>query len=133
MKVLTVLCNLVLFVFTCLVLATDPAPTGPAYIVFTLLLLLIPLLTVFALARSRAGTDASSVQANGRGRTAMERAAGLSNVVLLGFVCWAIIDQYPHPEEDGVVAFTVLAVLTPILSAAVLFGRTRQPAPRPGA
>jgi hypothetical protein len=35
--------------------------------------------------------------------------------------CWAVVDQYPHPEEDGVIAFTVLRVLTPILSLVVLF------------
>jgi hypothetical protein len=45
----------------------------------------------------------------------------------LVFICWAIVEQYPHPEEDGVVAYTLLAVLTPILGMAVLLfgGRSR--------
>jgi uncharacterized protein YhhL (DUF1145 family) len=45
-----------------------------------------------------------------------------ANIVFFGFVCWALVDQYPHPEEDGVLTFTVLIVLTPILSLVVLFG-----------
>jgi hypothetical protein len=28
--------------------------------------------------------------------------------------------QYPHPEEDGVIAFTMLMVSTPILSLVAL-------------
>lgn len=54
-------------------------------------------------------------------RTVMKVAAAVSNIVLLGFVCWAIADQYPHPEEDGLIAFTVLIVLTPILSVVAIF------------
>jgi hypothetical protein len=44
----------------------------------------------------------------------------ICNVVLLGFTGWAYVDQYPHPKEDGFVAFIVLMVLTPILSLAAL-------------
>ncbi len=43
------------------------------------------------------------------------------NMIHIGFVCWAFVDQYPHPEEDGFVAFLVMMVLTPILSLVVLF------------
>jgi len=106
MKTLTVLCNVVLFGFTCLVLAVDGVSTELPYIGLTLLMILIPVFTVFAIVRS----VPSSVR----------RVAGLCNVVLLVFICWAIVEQYPHPEEDGVVAYTLLAVLTPILSMAVL-------------
>ena len=109
MKTLTVLCNVVLFGFTCLVLAVDGAPTELPYIVLTVLMMLIPVFTVFAIVRS--GGAASS---------GVRRVAGICNVVLLIFICWALVEQYPHPEEDGVVAYTLLAVLTPILSMAVL-------------
>ncbi|MBZ5500346.1 MAG: hypothetical protein LAP85_28460 [Acidobacteriia bacterium] len=47
--------------------------------------------------------------------------AVICNIVLLGFTCWAFVGQYPHPEEDGLIAFTVLMVLTPILCLVVLF------------
>jgi hypothetical protein len=106
MKTLTVLCDVVLFGFTCFVLATDGVSTEVAYIIFTLLLILIPIFTVFAIVRSGA---------------AIERVAAICNIGLLGFVCWALVDQYPHPEEEGFAAFAVLTVLTPILGAIVLF------------
>jgi hypothetical protein len=51
----------------------------------------------------------------------MKIVAIICNIVFFGFVCWALVDQYPHPEEDGVIAFAVLMVLTPILSLVVLF------------
>jgi hypothetical protein len=51
----------------------------------------------------------------------MKIVAIICNIVFFGFVCWALVDQYPHPEEDRVIAFTVLMMLTPILSLAVLF------------
>jgi len=45
----------------------------------------------------------------------------ICNIVSFGFACWAIIDQYPHPDESGVIALEVLMVLTPILSVVALF------------
>jgi hypothetical protein len=42
------------------------------------------------------------------------------NIVFFGFVCRAIIDQYPHPKEEGIIAFTILMVLTPVLNLVVL-------------
>jgi hypothetical protein len=46
---------------------------------------------------------------------------GMANVIFFGFVCWALVEHYPHPEEDGIIAFTVLMVLIPILSLVELF------------
>ncbi len=53
-------------------------------------------------------------------RIIMKIVAIICNIVLLGFVCWAIVDQYPHPEEDGVIPFAVLTVMTPILTLVAL-------------
>jgi hypothetical protein len=50
----------------------------------------------------------------------MKIVAIICNIVLLGFVCWALVDQYLHPKEDGVVAFAVLMGSTPILSLVAL-------------
>jgi len=115
MKTLTILCNIISVLFTCFVLATDGLPTKAAYIVLTVLVVLIPVFTVFALVRSGGGGVPSS-----RGR-AIARAAAICNVVLLGFVCWALVDQYPHPAESGFLEYVVLTMVTPILSAVVLF------------
>lgn len=35
---------------------------------------------------------------------AMRVVAIACNFVLLGFTCWAFVDQYPHPSEEGLVA-----------------------------
>jgi hypothetical protein len=111
MKILTVLCNIVLVAFTALVLVTDGAPTSIVYMALTLLLMAIPVFTVCVVLRA--------------GKTAMARAAAVCNVVLLALICWAIVDQYPHPPEEGVVAFTALTVSIPILNAVVLLFRPR--------
>jgi hypothetical protein len=50
----------------------------------------------------------------------MKLAAVICNIVFFGLVCWTMIDQYPHPKEDGFIAFAVLIILTPILNLVVL-------------
>ncbi len=132
MKALAVICNIVLFVFILFVLAVDGAPEELPYIVFTLLALLIPLLTVFAIAWSGTGglrrMDANvpgTQQVVSPRKVLAGRIALISNVVLLGFVFWAFVEQYPHPPEQGLIAFMVLMALTPIISIVVLF-RSRQ-------
>ncbi len=106
MKLLTALCNAVLFLFTLLVLAVDGPPTKAPYIVFTAIVVMTPLVTLFALFRE------------GFGR--VRKLAALGNAVLLGLFCWAFVDQYPHPAEEGFVAYVVLMVATPILSVVAL-------------
>jgi hypothetical protein len=107
MKTLAVLCNVVLFTFTCFVLATDGGPTKAVYIIFTLMLLMTPVLTVFVLARRAAGDGA-------------RRAAATCNVLLLVLVCWVLVDQYPHPSEPGFNEYVVAVVVTPLINAVVL-------------
>ena len=112
MKILAIICNAVLFGFTCLVLVTDGPPQGTGYIVFSMLKLLVPFLSAVVLFRFSKNVI-------------MKIVVGIFNFVLLGFVCWAIVSQYPHPEEEGVIAYTVLLVLTPILSLAALFRKAK--------
>jgi hypothetical protein len=50
----------------------------------------------------------------------------LSNLVLLAFSSWAIVDQYPHPEDGGVIPYAVLVVVTPIISLVALLGRREE-------
>ena len=138
MKIGVVICNILLLGFTCLVALIEGAPKGACYIVFTLLLVLIPILNVVVLARSR--KSGSQVNDDVKGRmleeqskissgssvsTPMTRMAIIGNIVLLGFVCWAVINQYPHPEEPGVLEYTILAILAPILSVVAIV-RSRQ-------
>ncbi len=133
MKITAVICNIVLFGFTCLVLLVDGPPTDISYIVFTLWLLLTLILNsaviFFGGAGSRLrnkeegleqGEKAGNLSSAG---TVMSVVAIICNAVLLGFICWAFVDQYPHPEEEGFLAYAVLIALTPILSLVALFRR----------
>ena len=134
MKIVAIICNIIWFGFTCIVLVTDGIPKEAAYLVFTLLMLLIPILNVVVLLGSGAGKGwlglhmkrkALDDKSKSTGLTSMSNGMRIGsiiwNIVLLGFICWALIDQYPHPEEDGFIAYTLLTLLTPILSVVVLF------------
>jgi hypothetical protein len=108
--IVAVICNVVLFLFTCFVLWTEGPSRGGGYIVLTVLLLLIPILSSAVILRTGPGPRAKTVVAIG-------------NVALLGFVIWAVASTYPHPEEPGVIPFTVICVLTPILNLLVILSR----------
>ena len=97
MKIIAIIFNIVLFGFTCLVLVTDGLPQETTYVAFTLLTLLVPILNLMVLLRF----SMSMI---------MKIVATILNIALLGVTCWAIVSQYPHPEEEGVVAFTVVLV-----------------------
>lgn len=105
MRIIAVCCNAVLLGFTVFVTVTDGFPQKPAYILFWILLIAVPLLNVIGFFR------------RGRPNVWLTPAARIAaNILLLGFSAWAVIDQYPHPEEPGVLEFTLVVLLTPILS-----------------
>lgn len=119
-----------------LVLLVDGPPKGASYIVFTLWSLLTLILSSVVISRSgvsdgwlglpmmrKASEEQKKTDDLSSTSTVMRVVAIIGNLVLSGFICWAFVDQYPHPEEDGLIAFAVLMVLTPILSMAVLFRR----------
>jgi hypothetical protein len=108
MKTLALLCNVTLLGFVALVLATDGPPREAIYVVFNVLLVMVPLLTVFVLARG--------------GSPAFRRWAAVGNLVLFATTCFAVADQYPgHPAEEGLIAFVVVTMATPLISAVTLF------------
>ena len=51
MKIVALICNIVLFGFTCLVLVTDGPPKEAGYIIVTLLSVLTPILSLVVLFR----------------------------------------------------------------------------------
>lgn len=114
-----VVCNVVLVAFTCFVMATDGVSREVPYVVFTLLLLAVPAFSAGLLMqrgphRTNGGTGSSP---------AMRRAsqiAVLCNIWLLATACWAIYDRYPHPAEEGFLAYVAVVLLAPILSIAAL-------------
>jgi hypothetical protein len=132
MRIVAVICNVVLFAFTCLVLVIDGLPKEVSYMVFTLwslLTLILSAVVIFrwgndgwlGLPKERKALEEQKKTDDLASASMMRIVAIVCNIVLIGFVCWAFVDQYPHPEEDGVIAFTLLMVLTPLLSLVVLF------------
>jgi hypothetical protein len=130
--------NIVLFGFTCLVLLTDGMSRQAVYILYTLLLLLVPILNLvviflgakrngwfsFDLKRKASEVKSKNDDFSYRG-TILKTVTIISNTVLLGFSCWAFVSQYPHPNEDGFIAFVLLLLVTPILSSiAILLNRS---------
>jgi hypothetical protein len=116
-----------------LITLTEGAPREAGYTVLTLLLVLMPILSVVVLSRSRKSGGQLNDHVKGKESEEQRKIDDSSstgtvttlmpiigNIVLLGFVCWAIIDQYPHPEEPGVLEYEILAILTPILSVVAI-------------
>jgi len=133
MKIVAAFCNIVSFGFTCLVLVTDGLPKEAGYILISLLHLLTPLLTLVVLFRSGASDGWSGLRMKRKAleeqrtienpssmSTIMSTVAIICNIALLGFICWALVSQPPHPKEEGFVAFVVVSVLTPILSVVAI-------------
>jgi hypothetical protein len=121
MKTPAIVCNVVLFAFTCMVMATDGLPTKAAYIVFTVWSLVTLILSPIVISKS----DAGKIQDLPQGKTPlimrMKVPVIVMNMVFIGFHCWAFVDQYPHPNEEGFAAYVALMLLTPILNLVVLF------------
>ena len=133
MKIVAAICNVIWFGFTCLVLVTDGLPKEAGYIFISLLHLLTPLLTLVVLFRSGASDgwmglrmkreafeEQRKIDNPSSMSTLMKNVAIICNVALLGFICWALLSQPPHPEEEGFVAFVVVSVVTPILSVVAI-------------
>jgi hypothetical protein len=130
MKLLIVILNVILFLFTCLVLVTDGISKETFYIVLTLLLLLVPVFNMVVIMRN--GANKGWLDYNLK-KKALEKhmktneltskipvmniLAIICNIVLLGVSCWAIMNQYPHPKEGGLLLYIVILILTPILSS----------------
>ncbi len=122
MRTLAVVCNVVLFGFSGMVVMTDGAPTEAPYIALTLTLLLVPAFTAVVLLHG--GLRPAGAPAGSAG---LERAAAIANAALLAGVGAALATQPPHPQEEGYAAFVALALATPIASeAALLWRRPRE-------
>ncbi len=117
MKTLAMLCNMALFVFTALVLLVDGPPAGVPFVVLMLLALLVPLGSSLVLMRSARGPVAGA-------------ALAIGNLALLVLAVWAIAGRFPSPEEKGTVVYSLLLVLSPLLSLVALL-KARRKATRP--
>jgi len=134
MKIIAIILNVLLIGFTCLVLVTDGFPTDPVYVIFTLWSLVTLILSSVAIyyfgvnegwLRLRKKNTAADEQNQDHSLsftgTIMKIIGIIFNLVFIGFLCYAIVDQYPHPREQGFIAYIVLMSVTPILNLVVLF------------
>ncbi len=109
MKILTVICNVVFWVFFCTVILTDGLPKGIA-IIWSIVPFLMPMVNVAVI-----GILSSPSRV-------LKLVVLVSNVVWLGLACWRILQELPsHPKEEGLLEFVVLFALTPLLSVAAIY------------
>jgi len=133
MKLIAVILNIALFLFTCLVLITDGISKDAVYNVFSLLLLLVPIFNLVIILHDGAGSNWLDFHLKRKVAEEQTKSNSLPdrnpvlrifaiifNIILLGFSCWAFISQYPHPRESGYILFAVIVFLTPVLSSGVL-------------
>jgi UDP-N-acetylmuramyl pentapeptide phosphotransferase/UDP-N-acetylglucosamine-1-phosphate transferase len=112
---------------------TDGISKETCYIVLTFLLLLVPVFNMLSIMRSRANKSWLDFHLKKKALEEHMKTNDLSskipvmnilaiicNIVLLGVSCWAIVNQYPHPKESGLLLYTVILILTPILSSVAL-------------
>jgi hypothetical protein len=129
MKILVIILNTILFLFTLLVMATDGTPVKAAYIVFAIwaqTTCVLNIITVLII-----GTGYGWSQSSKKVKTPIEEkkidvlriVTVFFDVVALGFITWAFVDQYPHPNEEGFIEYLILMASTPLLSAITIWPR----------
>lgn len=127
MNLLAATFNIILFILTCLQIVNNGVSSIPIYILLTLFLLLVPVLNlVMILSGARNNSWYSfHIKKKDTKNTHKEipymdtfiKAMVLTfNLILFAVSCWAFVDQYPHPKGDGVVFFTIVVLLTPVIS-----------------
>jgi len=115
MRTAALVCNVILVATLCLDALTEGVPGQTLYLMFTVLALLVPILTFVVLLRG------------GSARALITRVTVVCNLVLAALTCWAAIAHYPYPEGNGVIPFALLLLLTPIISAVVLLRSPGEP------
>jgi hypothetical protein len=126
MKITAIILNVILFLFSCLVLITDGLPKEAAYIVFSIWLFLTQIFSVAVLIfinPEKSGmvlADEKKIESITDKSAILRSAAVYANILTFGFVCWALADQYPHPAEPGFIEYVVLMLATPAVTIAAL-------------
>lgn len=122
--VAAVICNVLVFAVTGIIVLTEGVPKKPHYLVLTLLMLLVPAQSTVVLLRKAGAHRAKSPGDDGSSaKTLGEREAVLCNAVLGGASCWAAVAQYLYAEGSGVIPFAVLVVGTPLVTLLAPWGR----------
>jgi hypothetical protein len=129
MNLIAAIFNITLFLFTCLQIINRGVSDVPIYIILTLLLLLVPILNLIMILSGARNSNWYSFHVKRHSTNSHSNHEDIPymdtfikvmvltfNCVLFGISCWAIVDQYPHSKDDGVLIFTLIVLLTPIIS-----------------
>ncbi len=88
MRIMAVVCNIVLFAFTCIVVLIEGIPRQSAYLILTLLPLLVPIVNVVVLLRGGMPLRGQTARADSFSRsTRIARAAAFCNLGVVVFAC----------------------------------------------
>jgi hypothetical protein len=122
-----------------MVMLTDGLSKQVVYNIFAFLLLLVPLFSVIVIfncaardgwlnfrLKRKEGDEQTNTESNCTQIIKMKMVAFICNIVLIVFSIWAIVDQYPHPDEEGYVPYLVFVFLTPVFSSITLFPSKKQ-------
>lgn len=140
MKIITAICNIALLGFTCLILFFVGISKVSDYKVFTFLLFLVPILNIVLILGRQVSQYHLAFKLKNKTPEEQRKGDELSeiypfikivtlilNLALLGFATWFIVRSYPHPGESLVLAYILLAVVTPVLSLiAILISRENE-------
>jgi hypothetical protein len=130
MATLAIFCNGVVCAITGMIILTDGLPIRGAYLVLTLLMLLVPPFTaVWLVVRRRVIRHSGADAVPGMMRT--DRAAVALNVALFAAAASSAIAQYPYAEGGNLLSFAVLAVSTPLLNLAAILTSARRSSRKP--
>jgi hypothetical protein len=114
MKVLAIIFNIVLFLFTFFVLVTDGLPVQVRYMFATMWVVLTPVITIMVIYLSRSKYSGIYFKAN-----KLKILAVLFNFALIVYAAWGIFQT--HPAEAGYIPYLVLVSLTPIFNLITIF------------
>ncbi len=113
MKTVAVVCNILFWVFLCMVLVTDGPPEGSG-ILISLATFLLPIFNVLVIRFL-----------SSPGHTLL-LAAFILNILWIALAGWMIASRYPsHPAEEGVLEFVVITAVTPLVTAVAIFLRLK--------
>ena len=131
MRIAVAILNLLMFLLSSFVVATDGPPKpgeDMRFVIWSLMTHFLSAIIIFGSAASGRWSGLIT-RALGRGENIPPRALLINrlillvvalNVVLIPLVIWHLASQTDHPAETGVAAFAIFMVLIPILNLAVL-------------
>jgi hypothetical protein len=142
MRIAVMVLNLVAFLFTSLILMGDGPLNPGADTIFAALSLLNRVFSILMIlltkdggqwlgfyGRAKALLELKSINRSALMINVMVTLTMVCNIVVFGFVCLHLAEQYNHPEESGVIVQAVFMMLIPIINVLVLSRSVRKNSP----